>query len=594
MASAIDLANYKDTLIVLGTAGLVVPFMHKLRITPVLGYLAAGALLGPSGLGQFTGQVPALSYITIASPDEIAGIAELGVVFLLFVIGLELSYRRLVTMHRFVFGLGVLQVLISALVIGLAAPLFGHLAGASLLIGMALALSSTAVVLEWLSQRRRLNSLMGRAAFGVLLLQDLAVVPVLFLVEMLGTRSVAVDLVTSLVLAAITIGGIVALGQLVLRPMFRMVTATDSAEVFMAATLLVAIGTGVVAAVAGLSMALGGFLAGLLLAETEYRRAIEAAIEPFKGLLLGVFFISVGLRIDLAAIANEPLYILASALGLIAVKAAILAPLARLFGLSWPAATEVGLLLGPGGEFAFIVLAMAMIAGIISFPVGGLLLAVVALSMAAIPVLGWLGERIAGRLTSASALPEAALIQPPQDEAVSAIVVGGGRVGKLVAELLGRHGIPHLLVDRDPTMVAEARQRGHNIYYGDAKSPQFLKRCGIAQARALIVSIAAQPEIDEVIAVARRLREDLPIVARARDANHARHLYALGVADAVPETIEASLQLSEAALVALGVAEGPVIASIHEKRDELRRALQQMSRPDGRPVRALRASARPD
>ncbi|HXF52820.1 MAG TPA: cation:proton antiporter [Hyphomicrobiaceae bacterium] len=591
MASAIDLASYKDTLIVLGTTAVVVPLMHKLRITPALGYLAAGALLGPSGLGQFTGQIPALFYITIAGGDEIVGIAELGVVFLLFVIGLELSYRRLVTMHRFVFGLGVLQVLISALVIGLAAPLFGHLAGASLLIGMALALSSTAVVLEWLSQRRRLNSLMGRAAFGVLLLQDLAVVPVLILVEMLGTRSVAVDLLTSLALAAVTVGGIVALGQLALRPMFRMVAATDSSDVFMAATLLVAIGTGVVAAVAGLSMALGGFLAGLLLAETEYRRAIETAIEPFKGLLLGVFFISVGLRIDLAAIANEPLYILASAAGLIAVKAAILTPLARLFGLSWPAAIEVGLLLGPGGEFAFIVLGMAMMSGIISFPVGGLLLAVVALSMGAIPLLGWLGERIAGRLGSSGALPEAALIEPAQDEAVNAIVVGGGRVGKLVSELLARHGVTHLLVDRDPAIVAEARQRGHNIYYGDAKNPHFLKRCGIAQARALIVSIAAQQEIDEVIAVARGLREALPIVARARDANHARHLYSLGVVDAVPETIEASLQLSEAALVTLGVAEEPVIASIHEKRDELRRALQQMSRQDGKPVRALRSGA---
>lgn len=592
MAPAIELATYKDALIVLTTAGVVVPIMHRLSITPALGYLAAGALLGPNGLGRLTGQIPALDTITIADEREIAGIAELGVVFLLFVIGLELSAQRLMTMYRFVFGLGGLQVLLSSLVIGLAAPLFGHSPGASLLIGSSLALSSTAVILDWLSQRRRLNSLMGRASFGVLLFQDLAVVPILFLVAVLGTGSVAVDLVASLVLAAITVGLIVAAGRIVLRPLFRLVAAADSPEVFMAATLLAAIGTGVLTALAGLSMALGGFLAGLLLAETEYRKAIEAAIEPFKGLLLGVFFIAVGLRIDLAAILDEPLYILACAAGLIAIKAAILAPLARLFGLPWPAAAEVGLLLGPGGEFAFIVLGVAMTAGIITNSVGGLLLAVVALTMAAIPLMGWLGERIAKRIAVPAALPKGVLAEPPQDEPVRAIVVGGGRVGKLVSQMLDTHGVPHIVVDRDPAVVVEARERGFRMYYGDAKNPLFLKRCGIANAQELIVSIATQPEIDEVIGVARELRRDILIIARARDANHARHLYAQGVADAVPETIEASLQLSEAALVALGVPAGPVTASIHEKRDEFRRVLQGAIGQDGRPVRALRASQR--
>jgi CPA2 family monovalent cation:H+ antiporter-2 len=594
MASAIDLATYKDTLIVLTTAGVVVPIMHRLRITPVLGYLAAGALLGPKGLGQLTGQIPALGFVTIGDEQEIIGIAELGVVFLLFVIGLELSYRRLVTMHRFVFGLGGLQVLLSSLVIGLAAPLFGHLPGPSLLIGLALALSSTAVILERLSQRRRLNSHMGRAAFGVLLLQDLAVVPILFLVAVLGTGSVAADLIASLVLAAVTVGVILALGQIVLRPMFRLVAGMDSPEVFMAATLLVAIGTGVLTAVVGLSMALGGFLAGLLLAETEYRKAIEAAIEPFKGLLLGVFFIAVGLRIDVAAIASEPLYIVACAAGLIAVKAAILTPLARLFGLPWPAAIEIGLLLGPSGEFAFIILGVSITAGIITASVGGLLLAVVGLSMAGIPLTGWLGERIAKWLGVPAALPRPVPVEPPQDEPVRAIVVGGGRVGKLVSEMLDRHGVPHIVVDRDPAVVIEARGKGIAMYYGDAKSPALLKRCGIASAEGLIVSIATQSEIDEVIGVARQLRGDIPIIARARDAGHARHLYAQGVADAVPETIEASLQLSEAALVALGVPDGPVTSSIHDKRNELRHALQEAAGQNGRSVRALRAGSDPE
>jgi CPA2 family monovalent cation:H+ antiporter-2 len=595
MPADAELATYKDALVILTTAGVLVPVMHRLRVTPVLGYLAAGALLGPNGLGRLTGDIPALDMVIIGDERDISGIAELGVVFLLFVIGLELSFRRLMTMHRLVFGLGGLQVLITSLAIGLTAPLFGNSAAASVLIGTSLALSSTAVILEWLSQRRRLNTLMGRASFGVLLLQDLAVVPILFLVAALGSKSeapVALELVIALLKAAATIGLIVALGRILLRPMFRLVAATDSSEFFMAATLLVAIGSGVLTAAAGLSMALGGFVAGLLLAETEYRKAIETAIEPFKGLLLGIFFISVGMRIDLAAIVWDPIYVLACAVGLVAIKAAILTPLARLFGLTWPAAIEMGLLLGPGGEFAFIIIGIAMTMGIIPVGVGGLLLAVVALTMAAIPLVGWLGERLATRLAAPAALPAAALAEPSQDEAVEAIVVGGGRVGKLVAQMLSLHGVPHLLAERDPDLVVEAREKGIPMYYGDARNPLFLKRCGIAKARALIVTIASQPDVDDIVAITHSLRPDILIVARARDASHARRLYARGVTDAVPETIEASLQLSEAALIALGLPPGPVIASIHDKRDEFRRVLQGAMGAEARPVRALRGSQR--
>ena len=291
--------------------------------------------------------------------------AELGVVFLLFLIGLELSLQRLLTMRRLVFGLGGLQVLACAVAIGLTAPFFGNSPAASVLIGLSL-LSSTAIVIEHLSQKRRINTVMGRASFSVLLFQDLAVVPILLLVGVLGTKpgeNMIVGVVLALALAAAGIAAIVVLGRILLRPLFRLVAATESSELFVAATLLVAIGTGVLSASVGLSMSLGAFTVGLLLAETEYRKAIEATIEPFKGLLLGVFFISIGMKIDLVALVGEPLYVVACALGLVALKAALIAPLARASGVAWPAALHMGLLLGPGGEFAFIVIGLAMAAG---------------------------------------------------------------------------------------------------------------------------------------------------------------------------------------------------------------------------------------
>ncbi len=591
MTTGHDLAIYKDILIVLATAGVIVPVMQRAKITPVLGYLTAGALLGPNGLGALAGTVPGLDSVVITDVEALSGIAELGVVFLLFLIGLELSAQRLWRMRRLVFGLGGLQVASAALALGLIAPLFGNAVEASVLIGLSLALSSTAVVLEWLSQRKRINSAAGRASFSVLLFQDLAVVPILFLVSILAARengSVTLGLLAALGQAALTIGLIAIAGGFLLRPLFRLVAGTDSPELFMAATLLVAIGASVATAAAGLSMALGGFVAGLLLAETEYRRAIQTVIEPFKGLLLGVFFILVGTRIDVAALLRDPLFLIACAGGIIALKAALIVPLARGFGLSWPVTAEMALLLGPCGEFAFIILGLASAGGIMTGEVAGLLLAVVALTMAAIPFLGVAGERLAARMEArdpAAEPPPEPIVQP---EEVRAIVIGAGRVGTLVSEMLKRHGIPHLLTDRDPAMIRNHRRNGLPVHYGDAKSPEFLKHCRIVDAHAVILTLNAPQEIDAIVTAVRSLRPDIMILVRARDAEHARRLYAEGVTDAVPETIEASLQLSEACLVALGVPTGRVIASIHEKRDEFRQQFQEASVAGATPVRGIR------
>ena len=583
MAATINTAAYSDALVVLGTAGIVVPIVSRLGFSPVLGYLGAGALLGPLGLGSFVNSLPVLFWFTVSDAKNVEGIAELGIVFLLFLIGLELSLDRLLTMRRLVFGLGGLQVLLATAVLAAAAAMAGQSASTSLILGASLSLSSTAIVLELLSRQERLTTNVGRASFSVLLAQDLAVIPVLLFISILAAGpggSVLKSLGIALLQAAVAVGVIVVFGRLLLRPLFRLVAATHSRELFIAAALFVIVGDGVIASRAGMSMALGAFVAGLLLAETEYRKAIEATIEPFKGLLLGIFFFTVGMEIDFRELWREPLLLAGSVAGLIAVKSILLTGLAKLFRLSWPVAVETGLLLGPGGEFAFVGIGMATAAGLIEEHVSSFTLAVTSITMALTPLLSFAGRRFASQITGSKAV-DAELTAKPSSEHKHAIVVGYGRVGKVVCSLLKEHGVPYIAANSDALTVTRDRRDGHDVYYGDAADPEFLEICGLATAAGVIVTIHTHKLIDDVVEHVRAARPDVLIVARARDAEHARHLYSLGATDAVPETIEASLQLSEAALVGLGVAMGPVIAAIHEKRDEIRRTLQQAARDAG-------------
>jgi len=584
-AISISIDAYSDALVVLGTAGIVVPLVRRFGVSPIIGYLGAGVVLGPLGLGSFMDQAPWLYWITVVDAKNVSGIADLGIVFLLFLIGLELSYERLVTMRRLVFGLGTLQVMLSAAVIGGAAALAGHTPAAAVIIGSCLALSSTAIVIEVLSSQRRLSTTAGRTSFSILLAQDIAVVPILLLVSILGTStgsSVMTGIMLALANAALAIGLIVLIGRVLLRPLLRLVASTDANELFVAATLFIIVGSAVAAGLAGMSMALGAFVAGLLLAETEFRKAIETTIEPFKGLLLGVFFFTVGMGIDLRELAREPLWLFVSAIGLIGIKAGLIVALARLFRVPMPAAVETGLLLGPGGEFAFVVIAVATGYGLVTRETGSFTLAMTSMTMVLIPILAILARRLTPRLETAKTLDPELAVAPPAGEKGHAIVVGHGRVGQVVCEMLETHRFPFLSTDRDPRSVTEFRRRGRHVYYGDATSPAFLRSCGLMAAAAVIVTIHDQPAIDEIVRIVRAERPDILIVSRARDATHARHLYAIGVTDAVPETIEASLQLSEAALVGLGLPTGPVIASIHERRDGFRDELLQAAGGAGR------------
>ncbi len=590
MAAAVDFTTYKDALLVLGTAGVVVPVMHRFKISPVLGFLLAGALLSPKGLGVFAAQVPALDWITVSSPERVGSIAELGVVFLLFLIGLELSFERLVTMRRLVFGLGGLQVLVSSSLIALVAIWFGIAPATALVIGAALSLSSTAIVIEVLAGQKRLSSAAGRASFSILLFQDLAVVPILFLLGVLdpsASGSIAGGILKALASAAAALAIIVVVGRFLLQPLFRLVAQTGSHDLFIATTLFVAVGTAFATAAAGLSMALGAFVAGLLLAETEYRRAVEATIEPLKSLLLGVFFFSVGLSLDLSVLIANPLHILATTIGLLTLQAVVIFVLARAFGIAKPAAIETAALLAPGGEFAFVILTLALAYGLVSGELTSILLTSVSLTIALIPAFSKFGRRLAAHYAPPVAADPELAAMPSLEAPAKALVVGYGRVGQLIGDMLSEHKVPYIAADREPYLVSTARREGKPVYFGDVRQIEFLKRCGLDTAKAAIITIHTQSEIDEIVTALRDAYPKLVIVARAKDASHARHLYALGVTDAVPETIEASLQLSEAALVGLGVPTGLVITSIHQKRDDFRAELQGAAKSAGRESRAF-------
>ncbi|MET0294433.1 MAG: cation:proton antiporter [Phenylobacterium sp.] len=584
---------YKDIVLFLATAGVVVPLFRRWKISPILGFLGAGALLGPYGLGQFSRQFEWLQHFTVDNPDEIAQLAEFGVVFLLFMIGLELSWERLRLMRRLVFGLGAAQVALCTAAVAGGAMLLGQPPHAAVAIGAALALSSTAIVMQILADEKRQHSQAGRATFSILLFQDLAVAPILVTLALWG-RDGAEGLSPSLLLAfapaAIGIFALVVAGRLLLRPMLRSVAKAKSEELFMAACLLVVIGAGLLSAVAGLSMALGAFVAGLLLAETEFRHEVEVTIEPFKGLLLGLFFLSVGIQLDLSLLAARPEVIVPLTLGVIALNATVIFGLGKLFRLATPAALESGLLLAGGGEFAFVILSSAMGEGVVGDEVAQTVLVASTLSMICIPLLA----ALAIRLGRGRARPEGLAPEPPEATAPSerfVLVIGYGRVGRLVAEMLERHDLAWVGADRDPRIAQGARRGGSHLFYGDASRSEFLTRCGLPDALALVVTMDDPEAVEAVVGAARELRADLPIVARARDDRHAQRLYELGATDAVPETVEASLQLSEAVLVETGVPMGLVIASIHERRDEFRKALNRPDALGGRGRRARRSPA---
>lgn len=542
-----------QTLVFLAATCLLIPALRRARISAVMGFLLIGVAMGPHVLGRMAQTWPWLSPFELDDNQPTQLLAEFGVIFLLFIIGLEVSWERLWALKRYVFGLGLAQVTLTASVITSVALAFGNAFGVAAVLGLAFALSSTALVLQLLRERKQLTAPLGRASFSVLLLQDLMVVPILFAVSALSTGLTAFgprDIGYALGSAVGALVAIALLGRLVLRPLFRWVAAIESREVFIAAALLAAIGMSLLAQSAGLSMALGAFLAGMLLAETEFRHQIETDLEPIKDLLLGLFFVTVGMQIDLPLLLSQPLLIVLGVAGLFAMKAALITPLARAFGVAWPGAIEMAFLLGGVGEFAFIVVASAQAGGVIPDATAEYMLLVTALSIFATPFMAWVGRVVARRFEAPNtdgAPPEAA-------EARDHVVIAGcGRVGQMLADLLNDQGIPHVGVDSDSDLISALRGSGRPFHYGDASRRDVLATVGAARAAAIVVTMDNPAFVERIVREAKTAWPDVPIYARARDALHARRLRDFGADMASPETVEAALQLGEALLNGCGV-----------------------------------------
>jgi CPA2 family monovalent cation:H+ antiporter-2 len=562
----------RETLIFLALAGLLIPVLQRYRVNQILGFLAVGALLGPYGLLQFAGQLPWLANITFLSVEGIRALGELGVLFLMFSIGLELSAERLWALRRWVFGAGTAQVLLSALLIGAIAFAFGNTPEASIVLGLVLALSSTAVVMQLMTEQDLFARPLGQANFSVLMLQDLAVVPILLLIGVLtaGASSGLPALVGGVLLKSIgAILLIYLLGRRVIRPLFRSLARQRQPAAFLALTLLSTLGIASLTEAAGLSMALGALLAGLLLAETEYRHEVEVVIDPFKSLLLGLFFLSVGMQIDLRAILATPLMIPLSVIGLFLLKGGVLALVLRAGGHGWGRAIEGGLLMGQGGEFAFIVTGYAMAGGLFDRDLSQFILLVVSLSMFATPMMARAGRAIGDALSRrAPAMP----LEDAEPEGLSGhvIIVGFGRIGQLLAGVLNAEGVRYVAIDIDMRRSTRRHALGEPVYYGDVRRPELLHRVHADKAAAIVLTMN-HPESALLAAEAiRREFGAVPLLARAHDEAHARQLRQAGASMVMPEALEAALQLSSFVLQAIGVdSERAARAVGNERRSRL-------------------------
>lgn len=551
-------------------AGVLIPLLARWRVNQVLGFLVIGCVLGPFGLGSLVSDYSWLSYISFPRIEGVRVLAELGIVFLMFTIGLELSVERLFAMRHWVFGVGSAQVVLTALVIGLIAYSFGNAIESAVILGMVLSFSSTAVVMQLLAQRRELGTPMGRGVFAVLLLQDLAVVPMIILVSLLGQNSGDTFLLAvfiAMLKAVIAIGGIYLLGRRAIRPLFHHLGASGQADTFMALTLLATLGIATLTYQAGLSLTLGAFLAGLLLAETEYRHEVEVTIEPFKGLLMGLFFMSVGMNVDPAALLREPLWLPLSVIGLVLIKSTIAAICLRVGGLPTSASVEGGLLLGQGGEFAFIVVATAIVSQLIDFEIGQFMLLVVGCSMIATPLLAKFGSYV--QLKIEQRWPSSPVTETDLPEEISGhvVIAGFGRVGQLVASVLDEQKVMSVIVEQDARLVRHwFGQR--NIITGDASRPELLKKLHINKAAAVILTMDHTAAAVRTVQAIRREFPEVPVVARARDEQHAITLRDAGANLVVPETLESGLQLSGFALSSLGVPEDTTVQILERRREE--------------------------
>lgn len=552
-----------EVVVFLAAAVIAVPIAQKLRLGSVLGYLLAGVVIGPWGLGL------------IDQVDEVLHLAEFGVVFLLFIIGLEMQPRRLWALRKTILGLGGLQVLASGVVLSLGATWIMHLPPAPAVVaGFSLALSSTAFALQMLGERGELTSRHGRSAFAILLFQDLAVIPILALLPLLSVGHAEVTLLGGIektAKVAAVIAGLVVGGHYVLKPVLRVVAATRMQEIFIAMTLLIVVGTAAIMEATGISVALGAFVAGVLLADSEYRHELEANVDPFKDLLLGLFFIAVGMSINLGLFASQPVYLIELTLGLVAIKGLILAVLARRHGLSWAASRNLAAYLGQGGEFAFVILSTAVAGHLFVQAEADVLVATVTLSMVLTPFavqgVAWFNARRA----PAAGTPD---YEMPAESEHPVIIAGFGRVGGIVARMLRAKRIGFVALEANPAQVDFVRRFGAKVYYGDASRVDMLRAARAEEARVLVLAIADVEVSLRTVHMVQTHFPNLTIVARARDRQHAYRLMDLGVTVFERDTFLSSIALAGDTMRALGLPRAEVerVQKTFKAHDEARLA----------------------
>ena len=567
----------KDAVVFLVAAGFVVPVLRAGKLPAVVGFILAGVALGPSGLGALALDLPILEFLTVSEPEAAAPFAELGVLFLLFLLGLELSFQKLWALRRLVFGAGAAQAGLSAIAIGFALYAAGIAPPAATLIGLAFALSSTAIVMQSLIEHKRTSTPVGRTALGVLLFQDILVAPILifagFMTHDAGDHSVMSVIWEAAWKGISAIVVILFIGRFLLAPLYRLAAGAGGRDFLMAITLLTVVGAAVITASAGLSLALGAFLAGLMLGETEFKHQTEVDLEPFKGLLLGLFFMTVGMSLDLSIVLEKAPIILAALCGLIAIKASIAAFAVKAFGGDSPTATESAGLLAPAGEFAFVILATGAAGGIVSHELSMIATATAVLSMLGTPLTWKLGEKVAKLLQTDE--EETADKLDYHDLEGHVIIAGFGRVGQAVAHILSQQETQFVALERDPKRVASMRKEGWKVYLGDGARGEMLNNAGIQGAALVLVTLNDPVAAVAMVQTTRRLRPAVTILVRAKDTRHAQALYAAGANFVVPDAIEAGLQMAARALEEFGYEGEYVRDSIAAHRDaEYRAAMQ--------------------
>ncbi len=560
--------GFDSILILLGVAVVLLAVFRYVRLPQILAYLAAGVIVGPYGLGW------------IPDVSGTRTLAEFGLVFLMFTIGLEFSLPKLVAMKSTVFGLGGAQVLISCLAFGFIAWGLGVPAAGAIVIGGMLAMSSTAIVMKLLIEQLEQNSRHGRHAFGVLLFQDLVVVPFLILIPALAGDGgpVWVTLGSALLKSALVLVAILSVGRWLLRPLFHEIASARLREYFMLSVLLLTLAGAWITQSAGLSLALGAFLAGMMLGETEYRHQVEADILPFRDILLGLFFVTVGMQLDTAFLAEHWLWILAAVAGLLVFKTILITALGRLFRMEPGVALRTGLVLSQGGEFGFALLLLATEYRLLDPPAAQFVLATVVLSMMAAPVVVRYNGRLAKRLVPGYMRARDTNLDVIRAEASRenrhVIVCGFGRSGQNLAWLLEQENIPSLALDLDPVRVRDARDAGKSVVYGDCARRDVLEAAGLHRAAALVISFHDTTAALRILEITRHVRPDMPVIVRTMDDAELERLKSAGATEVVPESLEGSLMMGSHLLMLLGVPVSRIVRHVRDVRRDRYRMLR--------------------